>query len=217
MTVHFVNLLDALLRRSVRMGNLVEDMVQEAAEAVFSSDERLARRVISRDEEVDLEEVAIEAETIRLLALYQPVGSDLRLLCAVLKVNNDLERVADCAVNMAERACHLDPASPPPSLGHVQPMAPIVRKMLQTVVQAYEMQDARHAEQVFSEEHGVDALYGQVIKRAAAEDADMSGDTAAVLDVLSVAKNLERIADHATNIAENIIYLATGNIVRHRR
>ena len=103
MTAHFVNLLDQLRRRSLRMASQVEDIVQEACESVFQSDETLARRVLGRDEEVDREEVAVETEVVRLMALYQPVGIDLRLLCTVLKVNNDLERIADCAVNIADQ------------------------------------------------------------------------------------------------------------------
>ena len=90
MTARFVQLLDDLQRRSLRMASLVEDIVQEACEAALDADDKLARRVIGRDNEVDTEEVEIEAETVRLMALYQPVGSDLRLLCTILKVNNDL-------------------------------------------------------------------------------------------------------------------------------
>ncbi len=215
MTVHFVNLLDELLRRSLRMAGLVEDMLAEACEAVFEPDDRLARRVVARDKEVDAEEVEVESEVIRLMALYQPVGSDLRLLCTVLKVNNDLERVADCAVNIAERACHLDATTSPAVADEIKGMGPLVRRALTTAVRAYASQDADQARVVFGEEEAVDALYGGVIKRIVAESADFAGEPAEMLDLLSVAKNLERVADHATNIAEDVIFLATGEIVRH--
>ncbi len=93
MTAHFVTLLDELKRRASRMASLVEDMVQEACESMVDADDVLARRVIARDKDVDAQEVEVESEVIRLMALYQPVGSDLRLLCAILKTNNDLGSV----------------------------------------------------------------------------------------------------------------------------
>jgi len=216
MTAQFVRLLDELQRRSLRMASLVEDIVQEVCEAAFDADERLARRAIGRDKEVDAEEVEIEAETVRLMALYQPVGSDLRFLCTVLKVNNDLERVADCAVNIAERAMHLDKSGLGRQSDAVHQMASIVRRMLRSAIQAYGVQDAQSGQSVFPEDDAVDALYGQIIQSIVADAVRQPDRMAAFLDVLSIAKNLERIADHATNIAEDVVFLKTGEIVRHR-
>jgi len=216
MTLHFVNLLDELLRRSLRMASLVEDIVHESFDAVLAADERLARRVIARDQEVDAEEVAVEAEVIRLLALYQPVGSDLRLLCTILKVNSDLERIADCAVNIAERACHLDAGAVSGADEGLRQMSAIVARMLRSVLHAYGASDADHARNVFADEEMVDALYGKIIQKMATDSAASASGTAAILDILSVAKNLERIADHVTNIAEDMVFLSTGDIVRHR-
>jgi phosphate transport system protein len=216
MTIHFVNQLDELLLRSVRMGSLVEDMVQEAGEAVFEPGDRLARRVISRDLVVDDEEVKVESEVIRLMALYQPVGPDLRLLCTILKVNNDLERAADSAVNIAERACHLDAAKDLPGAETIRQMDSLVRRMLRNVLQAYSAQDGDAAKNIFTEEEMVDALYAQTVKTIVAEGADSSHEMASLLDMLSVAKNLERIGDFATNIAEDVVFLSTGDIVRHQ-
>jgi phosphate transport system protein len=215
MTVHFVNLLDQLLRRSLRMASLVEDMLGEACEAVFNPDDRLAVRVIARDRDVDVEEVEVEAEVIRLMALYQPVGSDLRLLCTVLKVNSDLERIADCAVNIAERACHLILDDSWVATDGIREMMPIVRRMLHATVTAYGAQDGTEAHKVFSDEEVIDALYGQVIQTVASKEAEPLPGMAGALDLISVAKNLERIADHAVNIAEDVIFLSTGEIVRH--
>ncbi len=215
MTAHFVNLLDDLRRSSLRMASQVEDMVQEACEAVFAADVPLARRVIARDAEVDRAEVAVEAEVIRLLALYQPVGIDLRTLCTTLKVNNDLERVADCAVNVAERAQHgalqaLAQASP-----ELRQICPVVRQVLRGAVHAYAGGDADAAGSLRAQEQAIDALYRQVVRTVVAQSGIPPGDLAGYLDLLSVAKNLERISDHAINIAEDVIYLATGRIVRH--
>lgn len=217
MTAHFVDQLDALQRRSLRMASLVEDILQEACEAVFDHDDALCRRVMSRDEDVDREEVAVESEVIRLLALYQPVGSDLRLLCTVLKVNNDLERIADCAVNIAERARHLDIHAVIPDHDDLSQMVPIVRHMLRHAAQTYGSHSAAEVDRFFKEEEAVDAFYQQVIRRILAEAVKAPTNMASYLDVLSIAKNLERIADHATNIVEDVMFLTTGEIVRHRR
>ena len=217
MTAHFVQLLDDLQRRSLRMASLVEDIVQEACEAALDADAKLARRVISRDNEVDAEEVEIEAETVRLMALYQPVGSDLRLLCTVLKVNNVLERIADCAVNIAERAAHLDHHSVGNQVNTVRRMAGIVQHMLRAAIQAYGDQNADGGQKVLSEDDAVDATYAQIIRSVVADAAGNPDSMAAYLDILSIAKNLERIADHATNIAEDVVYLSTGEIVRHQQ
>jgi len=216
MTTHFVNLLDELRRRSLRMASLVEDMVQEACDALFSADMALANRVVARDRDVDSEEVQVEAEVIRLLALYQPVGSDLRLLCTILKVNNDLERVADCAVNIAERARHLPLNFDTPRLNELRNLAARARQILRDAVQAYSAEDDAAAGKILAADDAVDALYAQFIRELIADSPPAPDGMASHLDILSVAKNLERIADHATNVAEDVIYLSTGRIVRHQ-
>ncbi|MGD2108449.1 MAG: phosphate signaling complex protein PhoU [Phycisphaerae bacterium] len=216
MTAQFVRLLDELQRRSLRMASLVEDILQEACEAAFDADERLASRAIQRDRDVDYEEVEIEAETVRLMALYQPVGCDIRFLCTVLKVNNDLERIADCAVNIAERAQHLDHEGLDKQEEAIHQMAVIVRRMLRSAIQAYGVRDAVNGKKVFPEDDAVDALYGQIIRSIVADAAGQPDRMAAFLDILSIAKNLERIADHATNIVEDVVFLTTGDIVRHQ-
>ena len=216
MTAHFFQLLEDLHRRSLRMAGLVEDIVQEACESALDADQKLARRVINRDNEVDAEEVQIEIEAVRLMALYQPVGADLRLLCTILKVNNDLERIADCAVNVAERAEHLDRSTVAAHGKLLREMGMLVRRMLRGAVQAYSAQDAEAGRRVFLEDDAVDALYGQVIQSVVSDASREPDLMAAYLDVLSIAKNLERIADHATNIAEDVVFLSTGEIVRHQ-
>lgn len=217
MTAHFVHLLDDLRRRSLRMASLAEDLLEEACEAVTNGDESLARRVIERDRDVDREEVEVESEAVRLLALFQPVGIDLRMLCTILKVNNDLERIADCAVNLAERACHLDPGWITEHSPDMNQLMPAVRQQLRGAIRAYSAQDAEAARGVVSGDAGVDALYGQIVRGVIVRATNTPQHMAAYLDLLSVAKNLERIADHATNIAEDVVFLCTGAIVRHQR
>jgi len=197
------------------MASAVEDMLQEACEAVTRVDQTLARRIIRRDEDIDREEVEVETEALRLMTLFQPMGSDMRQLCTILKVNNDLERIADCAVNMAERACHLGAEAMGQAHEDLKQIDPVVRRMLHDAIQAYATADQQIAQMVRSEDDLIDAFYEQLIKKIV-EGAARSPDAMATqLDILSIAKNLERIADHATNIAEDVIYLATGQIVRH--
>jgi len=217
MTAHFVDLLDALRRRSLRMASLVEDMIEEACEALQECNTELAQRIVVRDQDVDAEEVEVEAEVIRLMALYQPVGADLRLLCTVLKVNNDLERIADCAVNIAERVQHFDPEAVRAQHAETARMSGVIRRILRAAIRAYATQEPEIAKQVFAEEEAADALYGQVIRNVVVAAANAPESIASFLDILSVAKNFERIADHATNVAEDVIYLTSGKIVRHRR
>lgn len=215
MTAHFLHLLEELRRRAARMASLVEDMVQEACEAVVDVNVDLAKRVIARDADVDAQEVEVESGVIRLLALYQPVGSDLRLLCTILKTNNDLERIADCAVNLAERARYLKDRASVAQRDSLKQMGQLTRRMLRGAIQAFAVEDVEVAMNMPVMDDRVDALYEQIIKDIVAEGARSGDAMAASLDVLSIAKNLERIADHATNIAEDVVFLATGKIVRH--
>ena len=216
MSTHFLTLLDELMRRSLRMASQVEDLVQEAGESVFLPNETLARRVISRDEDVDAEEVAVEQEVVRLMALYQPVGVDLRRLCTVLKVNSDLERIADCAVNMAERAYHLEVQPLAQRKNELRQLIAVTRQLLSKAVEAYRTENSELARQVRTGDAQIDDLYAQIVSLVVAETTASTQNIAAYLDLLSIAKNLERIADHATNIAEDVVFLTTGNIVRHQ-
>ncbi len=217
MTAHFVNLLDDVHRKSLRMAVAVEDMTHEACEAAMRADHALARRVVARDETIDAEEVGVEAEVIRLMTLFQPMGADMRLLCTILKVNNDLERIADCAVNIAERACHLEPDAGVGGNEDLQRIIPVVRALLRKAVQSYADADADKARGLFIDDEIIDAFYGQFIRRLAEAAMRSPDHMAAHLDLLSIAKNLERIADHAVNIAEDVIFVSTGKIVRHGR
>lgn len=215
MATHFINLLDELMRRSLRMGAAVEDMLLEACEAVTHADHNLARRIIDRDAEIDAEEVAIEAEAVRLMTLFQPMGADMRRLCTILKVNNDLERIADCGVNIAERAAHLEPEALVEARNNLKEIYPVVRRMLHGALHAYATLDRQAAERVVSEDEVIDAFYGDFIRHLVIDAARSPQAMAAHLDILSIAKNLERTADHAVNIAEDVIFLVTGQIVRH--
>jgi phosphate transport system protein len=172
--------------------------------------------VIARDTDVDAEEVEIESEAIRLMALFQPMGGDMRLLTTVLKVNGDLERIADCAVNIAERASHLDAEMVSTAGSDLKDIVPVVQGILRHAIQAYASEDAEAARKVLTQDEIIDAFYGQFIRILTAQATRNPAMMTAYIDVLSIAKNLERIADHATNIAEDVVFLATGEIIRHR-
>lgn len=216
MTAHFVQQLDDLLRQSLRMASQVEDMLQQACDAVFSGDAVGALEVIERDHEIDHAEVQIETEVIRLLALFQPVGVDLRRLCTILKVNNELESIADSAVNIAERARHQVIQDLARESIELKELIPGVRQALRKGVEAYARDNVSIAYEVLGGDSAIDALYAQIVQNAVAEPSRSAEGMAAQLDLLSVAKNLERIADEAGTIAKEVIFLSTGEIIRHR-
>jgi len=216
MTAQFFSLLDELLRRSFRMAGTVEHMLAAGGQAMERADAGLARSIIEQDQAVDEEEVAIESEALRLMTLFQPMGADMRRLCTVLKVNNDLERIADCAVNIAQRVCRL-PAGVLGELGgDLMELHRAVRRMLRDALNALAVVDEDAAAGVRGQDARIDGMYARYVRKviAAAGGRD-SGGLSACLDVLAIAKSLERIADHAANIAEDVIYMGSGRIVRH--
>jgi phosphate transport system protein len=213
-----MDLLDDLKTRVARMSALVQQIVERAIDAVLDTDADLARRTILEDERIDDEEVLVEKAAIDLLALHQPAAGDLRLITSVIKVNSDLERIADCAVNVAQRVLPLaqgEAYKPPDDL---RLMCTSVAANLRDAVKAFNMGDAELARQVVRNDDIVDALYHQIVQDMLSrmERAGGGYDAGAQLANVMIAKNLERIADHCTNIAEDVIYVQSGRIVRHR-
>jgi phosphate transport system protein len=216
MTRHFLNALDELNKDVLQMGGLVESAVARAVHAFLERDVREAQSVIDGDREVNLQELRIDEECLKLLALYQPTARDLRFVTGVMKIINDLERVGDLAVNIAERAIVLAEVSPRPSPPAVVEMADRVRAMLTASLDALVRHDVKKARDVLELDAPIDRLLQDLF---AALEADMRAhpDRArANLQILSAGKNLERIADHACNVAEDVVYMAEGMIIRHR-
>lgn len=215
---HFRDLLDELKGRLARMGAVVQQQVEQAVDSVRSVDARLARQVIDADARVDGEEVGIERDAINLLALYQPTAGDLRFITMVIKVNSDLERIADCAVNVAERVVQLAATATPryQAPGELRLMADTVVAGLRDTIRAFNLLDEAVARRILAGDDVVDALYAQIIQdnllkmRTAAQHVDV------YLSTIMIAKNLERVADHCTNIAEDVVYVHSGQIIRHR-
>jgi phosphate transport system protein len=195
---------------------MVQQIVENAVDAVLDADVELARRTIESDERIDEEEVKVEHAAIDLLALHQPAAGDLRLITTVIKVNNDLERIADCAVNAAQRVLPLaqDEDYQPPT--DLRLMCSAVVGNLRDAVKAFNLNDVDLAREVLRNDHVVDALYHQIVQDMIARMETAGQNAGAELANVMIAKNLERIADHCTNIAEDVIYIQSGRIVRHR-
>lgn len=217
MAILFLREIEILKERVLRLSVEVEARLLKALQAVALRDVGLARAVMDGDVEIDRREVAIEEECLKLLALHQPVASDLRFVIATLKVNNDLERIGDLAVNIADRARLL---SRVPAAGvelPVQRMGVLAIAMLRKVFQSFMNHDPRLAAEVIASDDALDDLNRDMITHVVARM--RAGDPAgeALLLLLGVSRELERVGDHATNIAEDLIYMFEGEIVRHHK
>ena len=217
MTMHLMRELEQLKRRIFSVVAMVEDNLSLAVKAVQERDRSSALRVIEKDAEIDHAEVDVEEECLKILALYQPVARDLRFLVAVLKLNNDLERIGDLAVNIAERAVflHAIPAAPIPS--ELDSMARKATQMMKRSIDALVGSDVETATEVCKADDEVDAINRRMYEQIKAAIREHPEHLDALIHLLAVSKCLERVADHATNIAEDVIYLVNGHIVRHGR
>jgi phosphate transport system protein len=216
MSRSFIEHLNELKAKVARMSVLVQAAVEQAVDAVQRCDVPLAKSMISSDQRIDDDEVKIEQAAISLLALHQPTAVDLRLITTIIKVNGDLERIADCAVNAAQRVIMLAQLGGgyelPPDL---RLMGNSVVTMLRDTVRAFNEQDEAAARQVLRGDDVVDALYGQIVQDVLSQLESDRRRAQTDLANIMIAKNLERIADHCTNIAEDVIYVCSGRIIRH--
>ncbi len=215
MTKHFERELDVLKRDILTMGIMVEESLTQALRALATRDAELAEQVIRADEWIDARENKIDEECLKLLALYQPAASDLRFITAVMKINGDLERMADETVNIAERAAFL---AGQPKLAVDLPfdeMQERVRKMVKECLDALVNRDAALARSVCAADDAVDDLnrrnYSTLLD---VMRKDPAGIERGVM-LLSVSRFLERIADLATNVSEDVVYFVEGEIIRH--
>jgi phosphate transport system protein len=193
----------------------VEENLRNSVEAFAKLDPDLARKVIESDPLVDQKEVDLEEECLKILALYQPVAIDLRFIIAVLKINSDLERISDMAVNIAERAEFLFARKRNVISFDFNLMSEKVQGMLRKSINSLIKLDVNLSYEVCAEDNEIDAMNREMytaVKNAILKNPD---DVEIILNFLVVSRNLERIADHATNIAEDIIYMIEGDIMRH--
>jgi phosphate transport system protein len=197
------------------MSTMVYQLVETSVESLMQVDARLAQQAINLDDRIDAEEVEVERSCIDLLALQQPAAGDLRLVTTTIKVNSDLERIADCAVNVAQRILplsRLQNYEPPTDL---RLMSNSVLATLRDTIKAFNLQDEALARQVLRSDDVVDALYHQIVQDNVNLMEQNGQDANTDVSNIMIAKNLERIADHCTNIAEDVIYVHTGRIIRH--
>ncbi len=215
MVRHLQREIEAIKRKLLALCAIVEKNVVMATKAIAEQDAALAQAVIAEDERIDRMEVELEEDCLKILALYQPVAVDLRAIVAVLKINNDLERIGDLTVNVAERAHYLAarPALPKPF--DFDLMAGKVRAMLTKAVDAFVEGQGHAAHEVCKADDEVDAINRAMYKSVEAMLGEPDADVNTLIHLLSVSRDLERIADHATNIAEDVIYMISGEIVRH--
>lgn len=216
MTRHFVTEIEKLKKGILHIGALVEEVVQKAVRAVEERDENLAEEVIHTDEEIDNLEVALEEECLKVLALYQPVARDLRFIIAILKINNDLERIGDLAVSIAERTTYLSLHSEIMAPFSISLMADKARAMLKKSLDALVNTNAGLAHETCNSDAEMDDLTSEMYSKVEDAIRKKPENVASLLRYASVGRNLERIADHTTNIAEEVIYMLEGEIIRHK-
>jgi phosphate transport system protein len=216
MTSHLQREIERLKRKILALSAVVEDSLREAVVALETRDGLLARRIIEGDVEIDEMEVDIEEDCLKILALHQPVAGDLRFIVAVIKLNHRLERLGDLAASIAKRAAALAELPAVPTPAHLFEMAEKAGAMIERALDALVKGDTTLAKLVLAADDEVDDIYVVVTEelknaiRARPESLD------ALVEVLAVGRYLERIADHATNIAEDVIYMNEGEIARHK-
>ena len=216
MTKHIERQIDQLKEKILRVGTMVEEAISKSITALINRDVSLAQRVAASDEQIDRMEVEVEEECLKILALYQPVAADLRFVVAALKINNDLERMGDLAKNIAKRVAQLangEPCELPPE---IRTMAMQAQEMVKQSLDAVVRADPTLARQVREEDDAVDESRQQIRRKVLKGIKEHPENVENLLRVNSVSKHIERIADMATNIAEDVIYMVEGEIVRHR-
>ncbi len=216
MTKHIERQLENLKERILRLGTLVEEAISKSITAFINRDAALAQRVMASDEDIDSMEVEVEEECLKILALYQPVAADLRFVVSALKINNDLERMGDLAKNIAKRVTQLQGGSPYDLPPEIRTMATQAQEMVRQCLDAVVKRDLMLARQVREEDDIVDEARQRIQRRVMQGIKDHPENAESLLRINSVAKHIERIADMATNIAEDVVYMVEGDIVRHR-
>jgi phosphate transport system protein len=215
MVRHIHREIEKLKRRVLALGGMVESSLEKATLAVLRDDSKLAAEVMGSDDTIDAAEVEIEEECLKILALYQPVATDLRFVIAVLKLNNDLERIGDLTVNIAEQVDAvktIDPAIRPEAL---PTMIDRVRDMFKGALESLINLDPGAARAVGAADDEVDDIHRGMFDYVLSGMRANPDDAEALIHYLSISRYLERIADHATNIAEDVVYMTQGDIVRH--
>ena len=214
--MHLHRQIETLKKMILSLGGLVEEHLRESIEAIGERDADRADTVIEGDHKIDQMEIDVEEECLHTLALHQPVAMDLRYIVAVLKINNDLERIGDLAVNLAQQAKFLarEPELEPPVNG-LTDLYRLVPPMLKQSLDALVELDAELAEKVREQDDEVDEIHSKMYDRVEERLHEQPQQIEQLIHVLNISRQLERVADHACNIAEDVLYMVHGEIHRH--
>ena len=212
---HFEEELGTLQTRLLEMGGLAEERVRAAVQGLVARELDVTERVLRGDEPINQLHVEIDERCFRLLALYQPMATDLRSIVAAVKINSDLERVGDLAVNIAEAARRYAMHAPVKQLIDIPRMGDIAQEMLHDALDAYVRRDMTLARSVLNCDDELDGLKTQVFRELLTYMLQDASTIEPALDLILVSRHLERIGDHATNIAEDVIFMVSAEDVRH--
>ena len=214
---HFHEELAALRIQLLEMASMAEDLLRISVEALVEGDRAKADSVILGDRELDAMEVEVDDAAINLLALHQPFARDLRLITMIMRISNDLERVGDHAVNIAEAVGHLD-SRPAPlhRFPQLEEMARIAREMLSDALDSFVRGDAEGAREVCRRDDRVDALHESSFRGLLTHMMEDPRRIGTAMSLILVSRNLERVADLATNVAEDVVFLVEGRSIKHR-
>lgn len=215
MTKHLQHDLDQVKRDILTMGAMVEEAINVAVAALIQRRPELAEKVLAGDDAIDRKELEVEDRCLKILALHQPVAGDLRFIVGCIKVNNDLERMGDLAHNIAERAAFLTRNDPLEVVIDFGRMVERVRSMVSDSLDALVNLDPVLAREVCRRDQEVDQYNVQMFRRLEAMMKERPDTIERAVQTISVSRHLERIGDHATNIAEDIVYMVEGEIIRH--
>jgi len=212
---HFVQELEAVKTNLIKMGSFAEEAIALSIRALLERDAVLAREIIAQDERINAMEIAIDDGIVDLLALQQPVASDLRFILAAMKINNDLERIGDHAVNIAESALQYAGSPPVKPFADLPKMALVTKEMLRDSIDAFIHSDSVKARAVLLTDDTIDDLNRAIVRELVALIRAQPAVLEQALDLIRVSRNLERVADLSTNIAEEVVFVAEAQIVKH--
>jgi phosphate transport system protein len=213
---HFDEQIQGLLEKLVRMGRLAESMIQLALRVLIERNESLSEEVLRKEKEVNELQMEIDDRAVKLTALQQPVGSDVRFLFMASRIATELERIGDQAVNICQNAHHVLKSAPLRPLVDLPRMGELSETMVRKGIEALVNRDCALARVVLEEEKGVDLFRDQIFRVLLTYMMADPGTIERALALILMSRNLERVGDHATNIAEEVIYLVEGREVRHR-
>jgi phosphate transport system protein len=212
---HFQDELEQLKTRLLEMGGIAEEQVRTAVKGLVDRDHALVDHVLTGDDPLNSLHIEIDNRCFTLLALYQPMAADLRTIVAAVKINTDLERVGDLAVNIAEAARRYVAHAPVKKLIDIPRMAMIAQTMLRDALDAFVRRDIELAQQVLNEDDRLDSLKTQIFRELLTYMLQDPHTIEPALDLILISRHLERIGDHATNVAEDVIFIVSARDVRH--